>query len=489
MRNLIRHPIGAGLENDPDEIRLIRGTLKAINGEEFIPEDLSGFIDDDFDTDIRNFQQQAGLVEDGRLTPGGETERNLIARIAGETLDVATADETVLNRSVGDGGENDPEDVTAIKRALGTVGRLKYDRTRPPAPYIDTKAVDALRDLQRDKKLHIDGRADPDGETLRTLHELLEENPSDKPLDETQLALGPAALIPLLFFLARTTPQFARLGPALLTANDAAKKLAEDERKRRDEGSYGSDPSKPGTNGTTLPNIPPDPQKLGGGKTEFPPEDPDKNDGITKGRPTEPARNDPTVFPVPKNPENLIEVFPDQRDELNVPIIIERRGSEPIREYNARLKRAFETLGNMLGINIIHIGGSRDAEGNEIPETYLKNKETGGRKGSSFPDITLEFRGAKLTFRIHINTMDKLVDGVTPSAREQRGAERLSINMEDDAALIEIQKPGANETVDFDVVIERYKETFQNMKDYADGKIDRAALIRRIKSTEKLPLK
>jgi hypothetical protein len=488
MRHLINRPIGAGLENDPDDIRIVRGTLKALKGDEIVPEKLSGFIDDDLDADIRNFQQRSGLTEDGRLEPTGETERNLISRITGEGMDRAAAGDTVLSRSVGDGGENDAADVVAMKRALGTLGYLKYDRTAPPPPFIDAKTVAALTDLQRDAKLLTDGRADPNGKTIAAIGELLEEKSDSEAPDETQVALGPG-LIPLSMFFARAAPHVIRQVPPIVALNEATKKLTENERSRGNAQDGESDFTAHPSGGTKLEHIPPNPGEFGGGKTEFPPEDPDKNDGKHEGRPTDPIRSDSTVFPLPENPENLIQVFPGNVEKPELPIIIERRGSEPVRAFNERIKRAFETLGNELSIKIIHIGGSRDADGNEIPEIHFKNKETGGLKGGSFPDISLEFRASKRTIRIHINTMDILVDGVTPSAREQRAAERLSINMEDYATLIEIQKPGANETVDFDALIERYKEPLQNMIDFAEGKIDRAAFIRRIQSTEKLPTK
>lgn len=487
MRNLIRRPIGAGLDNDPDDIRIVRGTLKALKGDEVIPEKLSGFIDDDLDTDIRNFQRKTGLVEDGKLTPGGETERNLISRITGENIDFAAVDDAVLNRSVGNGGENDPQDVIALKRALGTIGRLKYDRTKPPSPLIDAITVEALTRFQQDKKLLVDGRADPGGETINTLREALGEKSLAAESDETQIALGPA-LIPLFMLLARAAPHIARQLPAIIATNEAAKKIAEEQRKRRRDRSGDSEFAGQRSNGTKLEHIPPDPNKLGGGKTEFPPEDPDKNDGKMEGGPTEPVRNNPTVFPLPKNPENLIQIFPGNTDRPERPIIIERKGNEPTRVFNALLARMFERFGEKFGIKFVHIGGSRDADGNEIPETHLKNKDTGGLKGGSFPDISFEIPGL-FSIRVYLNTADTYADGVTLTTREENAAARIEYNMEDNAVLITLPKLRADQTVDIEALEKMLEPVIKDLKDLAEGKVDIKAFSRRISVREKLPLK
>lgn len=480
MRHLIRRPIGAGLDNDPDDIRIVRGTLKALKGDEVNPEKLSGFIDDDLDTDIRTFQQNTGLIEDGRLTPGGETERNLISRITGENIDFTAADDAVLNRSVGDGGENDPRDVIVVKRALGTLGRLKYDRTKPASPIIDANTVDALTGFQQDKKLLVDGRADPGGETIKSLREALEEKSQDASPDETQIALGPL----LRLLLSRA----ARPLPPIIATDEAAKKAAEEEQKRRRDGSKDPEFTGQKSNGTKLEHIPPDPNKLGGGKTAFPPEDPDKSDGKMEGGPTEPVRNYPTVFPLPENPENLIQIFPGNTDRPEPPIIIERKGNEPTRVYNALLARMIERFGKKFGIKLIHIGGSRDADGNEIPETHLKNKETGGLKGGSFPDISFEIPGL-ISLRVYLNSADTYADGVTLTKREENAARRMEINMEDNAVLIAIPKLRANQTVDLEALEKMLEPIIKDLKDLAEGKVDIRAFSRRISLREKLPLK
>jgi hypothetical protein len=489
MRHLIKRPIGAGLDNDPHDVRLVRGVLKGLKGDEIIPEKLSGFIDDDLDTDIRTFQQTAGLTEDGRLNPNGETERNLISRITGEGIDIAAPEDAVLRQSVGDGGENNPEDVVTVKRVLGTTGHLKYDRTASPPPFIDAKTVAALTDFQNETNLLPDGRTDPDGETLAALRKLLEENPDGRSSAEAQVALGPA-LIPLFLFLARAAPHIlnaARQTPAIIAANESAKKLAEQDRKRRSRADGRSEFRGHPPQGTRTENIPLDPDEFGDGREEFPSEPPGKNDGKLEGRPTDPAPVTPETFPLPENPENLVQIFPGGSAKPEIPFIIERKGDEPVRALNAAFARLFEKLGKRYGI--VHVGGSRDADGNEIPETHLKNKDTGGLKGGSFPDITFEIPGLKFTIRFYVNTADHLVDGVTLSTRERKAAERILINMEDYAALLTIPKPGADETIDMEAFGKRLESIVKDLKDFADGKIDPKTFERWIKTTEKPPLK
>lgn len=490
MRHLINRPIGAGLDNDPDDIRIVRGTLKAVNGDEIAPETLSGFIDDDLDTDIRDFQQNAGLVEDGKLTPGGETERNLISRITGEGIDVATRADTVLRESVGDGGENDAADVIAAKRALGTLGYLKYDRTAPPSPFIDAKTVAALIEFQNDTKLFPDGRADPDGETIETLREALEEKSNRAGSDETEVALGPA-LIPLLMLLARTAPhlaKFARGAAAAGTVGNAARQAGNKTLQRRGEADAEQDFRGDRPEGSKVENIPPDPSRFGGGRTEFPAGDPDGNDGKQEGRPAEPITHIPAGFPIPDNPEDLVTLLPGNTDQPSLPLFIERKGKESTRVFNADVTRTFEAVGRNIGLQIKHIGGSRDPDGREIPETHFKNRDTGGLKGGSFSDMTFLISG-KVDILVVVNTVDTRADGMTPTTREENGAIRLDYNMAANAILITLPKARSGQTIDFKAFESRIVPVFKDLKKIADGMSARNVLGRRIRLHDKLPTK
>lgn len=489
MRDLIKRPIGAGLDNDPDDIRIVRGTLKAVNGDEIDPETLSGFIDDDLDTDIRDFQQNAGLIEDGRLTPGGETERNLISRITGEGTDVATHADTVLQASVGEGGENDAADVIAAKRALGTLGYLKYDRTAPPSPFIDAQTVAALTKFQNDTKLFPDGRANPDGGTIEALRELLEEKSNRPGSDETEVAVGPA-LIPLFMLLARTAPhlaKFARGAAAAGAVGNAARQAGDQTLQRPGEADTEQNFRGDRSEGIKLEHIPPDPSQFGSG-TEFPAEDPEGYDGKHEGQPTEPFTHIPAGFPIPDNPEDLVTLLPGNTDQPQLPLLIERRGKESTRAFNAGVTRAFEAVGKKIGLKIKHIGGSRDPDGREIPETHFKNRDTGGLKGGSFSDMTFLISG-KQDILVVVNTVDTRADGMTPTTREENNAIKLDYNMKANAVLITLPKAGPDQTIDFAEFERRTLPIFKDVKKIADGKSARDALGRRIKLHEKLPTK
>ncbi|MDZ4151341.1 hypothetical protein, partial [Methylicorpusculum sp.] len=73
--------------------------------------------------------------------------------------------------------------------------------------------------------------------------------------------------------------------------------------------------------------------------------------------------------------------------------------------------------------------------GNRLPEEYLPGLG-GGRKGSSFPDITATKNGNTL----RVNTIDTRADGVTPTTREATNAARIRSQTPGDHLLL-IPKP------------------------------------------------
>ena len=56
-----------------------------------------------------------------------------------------------------------------------------------------------------------------------------------------------------------------------------------------------------------------------------------------------------------------------------------------------------------------------------MPETYIPGPG-GGRLGSAYPDITLTSPTGNATY---VNTIDTLLNGVTPTARELRNAAKI----------------------------------------------------------------
>ena len=202
MVGLFNRSVGRGLDNDTDDVKVARAVTRALDGEEVSLEALSPYMDAEVEDGIRAFQKKHGLREDGIILPDGETERNMIARITGEAPDTAAPDEVEIESSVGRGGENEGPDVVTLKRALGTLGYLNADRTKPPSPFIDEQTVDALIAFQRDRGLHQDGKADPFGPSLEELRAVLGDESVARKEDGVQVAIAPL-LIPILFTLGR----------------------------------------------------------------------------------------------------------------------------------------------------------------------------------------------------------------------------------------------------------------------------------------------
>ncbi len=73
--------------------------------------------------------------------------------------------------------------------------------------------------------------------------------------------------------------------------------------------------------------------------------------------------------------------------------------------------------------------------GNRLPEEYLPGPG-GGRKGSSFPDITATKNGRT----VRVNTVDTRADGITPTTREAANAARIRSQTPGDHLLL-IPKP------------------------------------------------
>ena len=73
--NFLTGPVGNGLQNTPQNIRTTKRNLKRSGF--FDDETENDFITADMEKSIRRFQQARDLKEDGKLFPGGETEREL----------------------------------------------------------------------------------------------------------------------------------------------------------------------------------------------------------------------------------------------------------------------------------------------------------------------------------------------------------------------------------------------------------------------------
>ena len=166
----LRREVGSGRDNDPRDILGLKQAFAAL-GRIGRPE--GGFteiIDKPLADAIEGFQMDKGLLLDGMLTPGGETERNIRRDLGGGPKE-KPFDMRSLNLSgpVGNVRDNPERDVQAVSRALGQLGLFTFDRTSEPPPLITKGLDDAIQAFQRRAGLRVDGNVNPGGETVRAL--------------------------------------------------------------------------------------------------------------------------------------------------------------------------------------------------------------------------------------------------------------------------------------------------------------------------------
>lgn len=169
----LRAPVGNGRQNDPDDVVAVQRQLaqRGYYGQE--ADEPTGFIDRALIDGIRRYQDDNGLLVDGWLAPGGETERNLKLPRGG-THTVFNPDASPsgieLSDEIGNGRVNREVDVTGVKQALGALGLYRYDRTADPSPFIDRAMLDAIKALQAGNGLKVDGLMQPGGETVTAMN-------------------------------------------------------------------------------------------------------------------------------------------------------------------------------------------------------------------------------------------------------------------------------------------------------------------------------
>jgi peptidoglycan hydrolase-like protein with peptidoglycan-binding domain len=456
MVGLFNRSVGRGLDNNADDVKVARAVTRALDGDEVSLEMLSPYMDAEIEDGIRGFQRQQGLQEDGIIHPGGETERNMIARITGEAPDAPKAEEVEIDSSVGRGGENDAPDVVTLKRALGTLGYLKFDRTKPPSPFIDEKTVDALIAFQRDRGLQQDGKADPFGPSLEELRAVLGEESVARKEDGVQVAIAPL-LIPILFTLGRVAVAAAMrvgTGTALRgAAGMVGRQLAKEGTQNVLKAGAATVARLPTPAGPVLtpPTEPPDPDLTGKGTPPFPGEPPKKPEKPVEPEVVDIINNLPGEPDTPLKPEDVVEIFPNDRDKFTVPIVYERNEREQTKDLNDGVLNTSKEIGRDLSLTIKHVGGGRNGDGSDKKEVYLENakadktKGENPRKGSNYLYLTFEVNGSTL---VHINTVDVYADGVSETTREFDAAVRVIQNKEEDDIFILVPKPRKGQTLD-----------------------------------------
>lgn len=97
-------PVGNALANDPHDVRAAKKHLSRAG---YFNEDTeNGYITHALDDGIRRYQRDNNLQTDGRMKPGGETERSLFEKLTGRRADriFGPAAESAESGSVGFGG-------------------------------------------------------------------------------------------------------------------------------------------------------------------------------------------------------------------------------------------------------------------------------------------------------------------------------------------------------------------------------------------------
>ncbi len=157
---------------------------------------------------------------------------------------------------------------------------------------------------------------------------------------------------------------------------------------------------------------------------------------------------------MPEDYADLVEVFPDQIDELPLVDILDRWGSPETQLFNSRTMQAVRALAETIGVDVLHLGGGRpDNESEYAKELWLpEGGEGGGTAGSSYLDIAFESTRTKR--KLLINTIDTRADNVTPTTREERAAVRILANSSTGDILILLPKPPRGQDYDLDRFLE-----------------------------------
>lgn len=443
-RLFLHDSIGRGdrRANRSDDIVAVKQRLSRLGFYEPPPEGIGDDIDAGFEIAIRAFQRDNGLQEDGRLEPGGETERNLAA-IDDDEIERAVSDpkDIQLKGRVGARGPNDRNDVVAVKQALSDIGLYPHDRTAPPPPFVDTKMVEAIREFQRDNDLTEDGFLDPDGETVEALRR---GRPGTRP-GETEVAA-------------------AQLLPAAARAAQAVGKWFRGNRVPMPPPLHGAKPES-----NDIPREDPDEDRAGsrfealpprGPQIEaFPAEPPDKLDNI-ETLPAEKPRG-PEIFISPEETRKLPDRTESPADPMNLPNkviyesleddefwrqfhILKRYGNEDTKQVNTELANYVVKVGIEMGRCLEVINGGYDGDGKYRPEFTLSPKGalqvTGSpNKNRSFLDVAVEDCDTKEVFLF--NTIDIYRRTGNPKPREAFQEVKVFNNKKNTHHFMTVPKP------------------------------------------------
>ena len=466
--------VGHGAQNKPEDVFAVRHLVRLAGGGE-IDESKDdpiedGFFDTDLDEEINEFQEKNGLRVDGLITPGGETERNIVNQIVNDGRSADDLSDFSLNFSVGEGGTNDPADVGKTRRLLASAGELPFDHSSSDLKFIDSALVRSIRGHQENKNLFDDGLVEPGGPTFQSLQNTAADKKarqnSIEPNDPTRWLLSNVAngipqkenenkgiqvavrrgALKWLYetggpAIKETLRRWGLIGPAI------------ESQKQIEKTTNGS------SERTDIPG--PLPHVLPGGPKK--PPEPDREEF-----PVDPPEPQTEIFPALEPVGPWVHTSPDQSDEIRLPNIFENRGGERVRVQNTDVREIIDECSKESTRLVEHRGGARKDD-KEIKEVYLRNKLTGGRKGSSYLDVSFQDPVTKRF--LHINTVDTKAKGTLPSLREERAAVNIMRNKEKGDVLVLVSKIKEGETFDK----EKFKEFIMSIIEEVNQPFDENA--------------
>ncbi|MCP4328442.1 MAG: hypothetical protein GY791_08400 [Alphaproteobacteria bacterium] len=159
---------------------------------------------------------------------------------------------------------------------------------------------------------------------------------------------------------------------------------------------------------------------------------------------------------IPDAPEGGIFIFPDESEEFSKPTIVEnRRGLDPVKQLNDRIRDYVQNQGEKQGLDIIHYAGGRNAEtGEDMPEFRIPGpgiafvdpvtgKPGDTRPGSIHIDLAFLIRSEQKITLLLVQSIDVNKDGL-PTDREARAIDRAwkAFDMDEKPIIVGIPKDG-----------------------------------------------
>jgi|GEM_PF-978901 len=433
----LKQSVGNALSADPDDIRTIRHSLASLGVlSENEGRQSADFMTRPLDNAIRDFQNQNGLIKDGRIDPDGPTLRRLnevLSEVTSASRQSGTDDHGTDAPARPYGGWSEISEFPRISANASAsnsrlVAALQRHGDFGDFPDMLAKTILSGGEKERHEAADLLMQAQSrDPETARRLdtavrNSLEKQNPGrNGSAEETQVAVAPA------IFGGYALTELLLGGAAAFMAGDMLRKSLND----NNEGQA--------SERTTI--LPPQPNMI-----TDPPPHPDPDDPINQTK-TPPHAEMPVTFPgfdhpIPETDQPQIYIFPGPSANPASRPYYESKGIPPT-------KKQLDTIrDNFLDSNPdeIHRAGGRNREfGYEMPEEWIPGpgkamkdkagKDGDGRPGGRFSDLTFEnIRTGRIT---HIQTVDVDKNGY-PTQREYDAA--LAIHKRDRASVIMVLK-------------------------------------------------